>query len=34
LIAAIADSVRIDQAPGAGSRVTMTFTRRREEAAA
>jgi serine/threonine-protein kinase RsbW len=34
LIAAIADSLHIDQAPGAGSRVIMTFARRREEAAA
>ena len=34
LIAAIVDSLQIDQVPGAGSRVTMSFTRRRHEAAA
>jgi anti-sigma regulatory factor (Ser/Thr protein kinase) len=34
LIAALADSLHVDQAPGAGSRVTMTFTHRPGEAAA
>jgi serine/threonine-protein kinase RsbW len=34
LIAAIADALHIDQAPGLGSRVIMTFMQRREEAAA
>jgi anti-sigma regulatory factor (Ser/Thr protein kinase) len=34
LIAAIADSLQIDQVAGAGSRVTMSFARRRHEAAA
>lgn len=34
LIAAIADSLQIDQVAGAGSRITMSFARRRHEAAA
>jgi serine/threonine-protein kinase RsbW len=34
LIAAIVDSLEIEQAPGAGSRVAMSFARRRREAAA
>lgn len=34
LIAAIAESLEIEQAPGAGSRVAMSFARRRREAAA
>jgi serine/threonine-protein kinase RsbW len=34
LIAAIVDSLEIEQAPGAGSRVAMSFARRRHEAAA
>jgi serine/threonine-protein kinase RsbW len=34
LIAAIADSLQIDQVAGAGSRVAMSFARRRDEAAA
>jgi serine/threonine-protein kinase RsbW len=34
LIAAIVESLEIEQAPGAGSRVAMSFARRRREAAA
>jgi anti-sigma regulatory factor (Ser/Thr protein kinase) len=34
LIAAIADSLEIEQAPGAGSRVAMSFARRRSHEAA
>jgi serine/threonine-protein kinase RsbW len=34
LIAAIVESLEIEQAPGAGSRVAMSFARRRHEAAA
>ena len=34
LMAAIVESLEIEQAPGAGSRVAMSFARRRREAAA
>jgi anti-sigma regulatory factor (Ser/Thr protein kinase) len=34
LIAALVDSLEIEQAPGSGSRVAMSFARRRHEAAA